>query len=370
MVRNPLIVSKKFTGVYHKVLLDGDVSFCINYKENGKVKWVTIGKKSEGINEAFCHQQRIDIINKSKFGEQAPIIKNKAKKKSSLFDDMAKEYIDNQDLKPRTAYLYKNYLNYLSSFIGDKSLSEIDADEVKKIKATLKKNEKSNATINAHIAFIRAVFNYATKNEKHKGVSPCENVDLLSIDNNRERYLSVDEVKQLKQAVKSDAMLSLFIELSLSTGGRVETILSIAKKDINFIQRTITLTNHKAKRTYTGFISDSLLALLQKRCNAIKDPNELIIKLHSKSKDKPFQAMSIRIKNIMNELFNSGLSSRDAKNRVVIHTIRHTFASHLAINGTPIFTIMKLLDHSDIKHTLRYAKLAEDSGLTHIKGLF
>jgi len=369
-MRNPLIVSKKFTGVYHKVLLSGDVSYCINYKENGKVKWVTIGKKSEGINEAFCHQQRIDIINKSKFGEEAPIIKNKAKKKSTLFSDMAEEYIESQELKTRTAYLYNVYLKYLSPFIGAKTLSEIDTDEVKKIKNTLKKNDKSNSTINAHIAFIRAVFNYATKNDKHKGVSPCKNVDLLSIDNNRERYLSVDEVGRLREAVKGDAMLLLFVELSLSTGGRVETILSIAKKDINFTQRTITLINHKAKRTYMGFISDSLLALLQKRCNAMKDPNELIIKLHTKSKDKPFQAMSLRLKNIMNELFNSGLDSRDAKNRAVIHTIRHTFASHLAINGTPIFTIMKLLDHSDIKHTLRYAKLAEDSGLLHVKGLF
>jgi len=370
-MRTPLIVSKKFTGVYHKTLLNGDVSYCINYKENRKVKWVTIGKKSEGINEAYCHQQRIDIINKAKFGDQAPIIKNKAKKKSSLFEDMAKEYIDdNLELTKRVRYLYNIYLKYLSPLIGNKTLNEIDTDEVKKIKNTLKKKSKSNATINAHIAFIRAVFNYSIRNEKHKGINPCKNVDLLKIDNDRERYLSVDEVKQLREAIKGDAMLLLFVELSLSTGGRVETILSIAKKDINFTQRTITLINHKAKRTYTGFISDKLLALLQHRHNDIKDPNEFIIKLNSKSKDRPFQMMSLNLKNIMNNLFNSGLDSRDAKNRVVIHTLRHTFASHLAINGTPIFTIMKLLDHSDIKHTLRYAKLAEDSGLLHVKGLF
>ena len=40
----------------------------------------------------------------------------------------------------------------------------------------------------------------------------------------------------------------------------------------------------------------------------------------------------------MNELFNQGLEKDDSKNRTVIHTLRHTFASHLAINGTPIFT--------------------------------
>ena len=58
--------------------------------------------------------------------------------------------------------------------------------------------------------------------------------------------------------------------------------------------------------------------------------------------------------------------AKDAKNRTVIHT----FASHLAINGTPIFTIQKLLNHSDIKMTMRYAKLAPDSGKMAIEELY
>jgi len=40
-----------------------------------------------------------------------------------------------------------------------------------------------------------------------------------------------------------------------------------------------------------------------------------------------------------------------------------------AINGTPIFTIQKLLNHKDINMTLRYAKLAPNSGRDSIKGL-
>ena len=64
----------------------------------------------------------------------------------------------------------------------------------------------------------------------------------------------------------------------------------------------------------------------------------------------------------MNDLFNIDIDSEDRKNKVVIHTLRHTFASHLAINGTPVFTIQKLMNHKDIKMTLRYAKLADNSG--------
>lgn len=64
------------------------------------------------------------------------------------------------------------------------------------------------------------------------------------------------------------------------------------------------------------------------------------------------------------------LESRDAQNRAVVHTLRHTFASHLAINGTPIFTIQKLMNHKDINMTLRYAKLAPDSGRDFVNDLY
>ena len=68
-------------------------------------------------------------------------------------------------------------------------------------------------------------------------------------------------------------------------------------------------------------------------------------------------------------LFIGGVIN-DRKNRVVFHTLRHTFASHLAINGTPIFTIQKLMNHKDITMTMRYAKLAPDSGREAIENLF
>ena len=62
-------------------------------------------------------------------------------------------------------------------------------------------------------------------------------------------------------------------------------------------------------------------------------------------------------------------NTNDIKNKVVFHSLRQTFASHLAINGTPIFTIQKLMNHKDIRMTLRYAKLSPDSGRESILSL-
>ena len=62
----------------------------------------------------------------------------------------------------------------------------------------------------------------------------------------------------------------------------------------------------------------------------------------------------------VDRLFNTELESKDSKNRVVFHTLRHTFASWLAMDGMPIYTIQRLMGHKDISQTLRYAKLSPD----------
>ena len=84
------------------------------------------------------------------------------------------------------------------------------------------------------------------------------------------------------------------------------------------------------------------------------------------SKPKVRDCFYDRLKPIFSKLFNSKLDSDDRKNRVVIHTLRHTFASHLAMNGAPILTIQKLMNHKDINMTLRYAKLSPENGFNEV----
>jgi site-specific recombinase XerD len=149
----------------------------------------------------------------------------------------------------------------------------------------------------------------------------------------------------------------------LITGGRVETLLHIQKKDVDLENETVTLQDLKNKSTYKGFLSTKAIKLMKPKMKYLK-ANDYIVSLDG-TKTTARQIQS-RLKPILDKLFNKELESKDSKNRVVIHTLRHTFASHLAINGTPIFTIQKLMNHKDIKQTMRYAKLAPDcSRRTH-----
>ena len=65
--------------------------------------------------------------------------------------------------------------------------------------------------------------------------------------------------------------------------------------------------------------------------------------------------------------FNDGVT--DPRQRVVFHTCRHTFASWLAIQGTPLYTIAKLMGHKSISMSERYSHLSPDHKKDAVNGL-
>ena len=75
-------------------------------------------------------------------------------------------------------------------------------------------------------------------------------------------------------------------------------------------------------------------------------------------------------KQAMNKLFNVGLKATDRKNRVVVYTLRHTFASYLALKDASIITIKNLMHHKNIETTFRYSHLMPDAGKDLVINLY
>ena len=189
----------------------------------------------------------------------------------------------------------------------------------------------------------------------------------MKISNARERFLNLEEVCQLLEEVQSNKTIHQFVRIALLTGARLESILHIQKKDIHLDQSRIVLNDFKSGTTYGGFIDEQLREELRVSLIGLKANDYYIGRA---STVLSFRIIQTSLKPILDKLFNVGLKKDDVKNRVVIHTLRHTFASQLAIKGVPIFNIQKLMNHSNIEMTMRYAKLAPDYGIDIIKDLY
>jgi integrase len=355
-------------GIFYKSIINEngkevDKAYIVRYRENDSDKLKTIGKYSQGIRINYCKQIRNEILMKLRLGEEPPTVAKKKKKNISKLDDFAEIYFKEKEMEVKDIEkIKKSYINHIKPFIGHRSVDEIASDDIKEIQK-IKRKVLAERTINALIQIIGAIYNIAIQKEIFKGNNPVnKNVKRINVDNKRERYLTLEEINLLLNKVKHEEYLYIFVQLALQTGGRMGTILSITKKDIKIESNTVQLKDHKNNTTYLGFYNDELKSLLQKRIEKL-NINEPII-------NRGQQVIQDRLTKIYNKYFNIGLENDDRKNRVVTHTLRHTFASHLAIKGTPIYTIQKLMNHKDITMTLRYAKLAPDSGKDMVLTLY
>ncbi len=348
-------IKTKYAGVYYRINKNTVKVFYITYREDHKTKELKVGTFDEGMRVEEANTIRLSIVSSLRLGTDAPhILKSTHLHEKVTFDSMAELYFESKELHNMTNKQSRGkYASQLSPYIGHKNLHGITKKDIIKIQIAMSET-KAPKTVNQYVQFIRAVYYYAIEEEIYIGINPAKGIKEIKVDNRRERFLTQKEIKQLLSRVVNDHQLYLFTLIALTTGARSGSVLNVRKKDIDIAHTLLTLTDFKNKSTYGAFFSGKLIGILTHEIEHLKK-NDLLLTMSSRT-------LRRKMKKILDTLFNQGLAKDDRKNRAVIHTLRHTFASHLAINGTSIFIIQKLLNHKDIKQTMRYAKLSPDSG--------
>lgn len=338
------IKSKRYPGVYYRELEGNDRSYYLRIRLDGKVKRVPIGKKSEGITEAFCNQEKNRILNASRFGENAAAELQKIKAIDPTFRELFEWYMSKREIKETTAEHLR--ILYKVPFIDKKKIKREDIqDYIDELNKTLRP-----ATVTLRYRQIRAVFRYAIAREKYKYADPTVGIDLPKGTGARKRYLSPDEIDQLLTAVRHDRRLYLFVKMSLCTGARIGTLLTVHSDHIQ-PDGAVKLYNHKGGRWYTGFFDAETMELL-------KDKKGYVLALRGKENKVPaIQSIQYKVQEILNELFNP--PGTPVESRAVVHTLRHSVGTRMITKGVPIEVISKTLDHSSPVITAQvYAKVA------------
>lgn len=366
--------------LYHKQ--NGDIIYYACYQDtmdldkNGKAKRkkFKVGAKSEGITATYAKRVRDSIIVNLRVGKAPEFIQKKIK--PITVGDLYTKYISNRLSEAINDNNQKNiqkdqsvFKNHLSN-LANTNVNLLDNEII----TTLRRNKlKTHApkTVNNILTLLRSILNFGIN---HEIIIKSPKIKLLTgIDNNRERYFSKGEISLILEHLKDNPILTIFVKLSLSTGGRLETIRNIKVKDINFSEMSISLVDLKGKHTgknnatYFGFFNENLKMELQNFVIGLS-PNTYIFSYSNKNRIST-DYIQDNLQNLFNELFNMGLDLKDTKNRAVVHTLRHTFATQLATSEVDIFTIQRLMNHASIAMTQRYAHSDPRNGKNAINKL-
>ena len=368
------MVKTKFTGVYYRDTKSGDRVYYITYKIAGKMHRDKIGSAKEGVTAAYASKIRSKRTSVERLRDDAPFMQHK---KFPTFDESFEEYFKKIEGKSDAGNIRRRYELHVKPMFGQLKLDEITTEMLEEFKRGAKKEVSKRTgrpyapkTINDWLNIVGTVYNFMIQKHGLKLKNPAHGnvLEREKVDNDRERYLETYEIQMLwdeldkrvgkKYKKEVTENMKVFLALSLSTGARLRSVLTITKADVNLRNNTITIKNHKSNRTYNGYLHPKYRKIIEDRMKKLSPVDYLV---NGKKKELNRTAVNKVFSEIFDRLFNDGLDAGDSKRRVVIHTLRHTFASQLAIQGTPIYTIMRLMDHSDISQTIRYAKLSPDS---------
>ncbi len=262
----------------------------------------------------------------------------------------------------------------------------------------------SDSTVKAfltHLALDRRV-SASTQNQAFNALLfACRavlNINLIDMDKTvrarrRQRIptvLSVGEVKKLLDAIEPSYLL--MVKLLYGTGLRLNELLSLRVKDIDFDNGVIVVRSGKGDKDRTtvlpGSICDELSshiasvkplhdADLQNGNGAVYLPEALARKYPNASTDWGWQYVfpaekhsvdprsgTVRRHHLYGNTLQRAIKRAVAKAGIVkpasTHTLRHSFATHLLLGGTDIREIQELLGHKSLKTTMVYTHVVQD----------
>ncbi len=355
-------IKTRYQGVYYR-LSQGekvhkgkpDKCFFIRYKKEGKRIMEKTGWGSEGYSAELAKGIRGERLRSIRHGEELP----KEKAKVPRFSEAWKTYTEWAEGNKARGGIDDHYLyeKHLKGRLGKKRLNEISSFDLERLKSELGKKELSPASVKHCLVLVREIFNKALQWGRYKGANPVKGVKLPTLSNRRERFLSHEEADKLLTELKTvspsvhDQAL-----LSLHCGLRAGEIFNLRGQDLDFKNGIIRIMDPKNKASRTAYMTRAAKEILKTRLP--ENLNDLIFadRWHKETVKQPSKTFERTVEKLG---FNKGVE--DPRQRVVFHTLRHTFASWLAIQRTPILTIKELLGHKSLTMTERYAHLIPDA---------
>lgn len=262
---------------------------------------------------------------------------------NKVFDN----FLDYSEHNKKSYKQDKCRINILKEYFKIRYAKDVKPADIERLKSYLIKRGLSKAAINRYIEIISKAFNMAIDNE-WISKNPIKKNVKFSQKNYVVRPLFPEEEQRLMKVLSEPQYeyLKGIVIVALNTALRRQNILDLTWEQIDLDGRVIEITENKSNKHIFKPINDTLLQYFQSIPEESRVGDVFINPITGrKCKEIKRAWKTVKEKaNITNFRF---------------HDLKHTVGTRLADKGVPIHIIRAILDHSDIKTTMRYVHTAD-----------
>lgn len=243
----------------------------------------------------------------------------------------------------RTEKAYVNHIKRYLKYIGENPQNG-DESKIRKYLLSLVDDEVSGAYLDQAVSAIK--FLYEDVMEQPKAVisipRPKKDQKLPVVLNRSEIIRIFESVTNLKHKT--------ILMLTYSAGLRVSEVVKLHLRDIDVERKMIHIRGAKGKKDRYSVLSDVALDAIKGYLNFYEISGYLF---PGQNKYKCLTTRSVE------HIFENAVRTAGITKRVTVHSLRHSFATHLLENGTDLRYIQELLGHSSSKTTEIYTHVSK-----------
>jgi len=279
------------------------------------------------------------------------------------------EYLEiEQNRSQKTIVNYDRYLTRLTDFAGDDlTLGGITPELVRKWRLWLSRlgtnvaDEMQKNTLNYHLIALRSFLKFCAK--RNLPTLPTEKIELARTKRKQVTFLDEDELARLFDQPDTSTLAGLrdraILELLFSSGLRVSELVNLDRGHINLKRREF-MVRGKGQKDRPVFISQVATDWINQYLDMRRDNSApLFIRIGGvKQIDQSGDFKRLTARSIQRMVSRYALLAGITKH-VSPHTMRHSFATDLLMNGSDLRSVQAMLGHSNIATTQIYTHVTD-----------
>lgn len=276
---------------------------------------------------------------------------------------------------PKTIANYQLYLERFIDFAGDITVDKITSEVIRRYRLWLNryKNETTNEELSLitqsyHLIALRGFLTYLSRRDITS--LAADKIILPKTVRKQVTFLQYDEVVRMINQIPTDTEAGLrdraIVELLFSSGLRVSELVNLNRDHINLSRREF-MVRGKGQKDRPVFISKSAAEHVSSYLDARTDSLPALFLSYSRRNAAPnlsgdYRRLSARS---IQRMISQYARLAGITKHVSPHTMRHSFATDLLMNGADLRSVQSLLGHSNISTTQVYTHVTDQ----HLKDI-